>query len=501
MSNKIAKKLMLYFALALLVFSLITGTLFAFLFRNYTIDHNIADMERRAQKIADTLGDFMQNGVNINSFGGHGHGGEADAEHVQGDGKGMGGFGAYMRFMPDFAMGDVWVVNPERELLTQGEQNPTYATLPDGAEQLIEQAFAGNMVHGENFSPMLENMLTVAVPIRPASEVLGVVLLHSPMNGMDAAIMDGFRLLAISTVCALAVAALISWLLSRKFTDPLRKITAAAEKIKREDYLARTGVDQADEIGLLANTIDELSGRLREASLESQKYEQLRRDFMSNVSHELRTPVTVLRGSVEALRDGVVTDGEKIAEYYDSMLGECLHMQRLVNDLLELSRLQNPDFCIEKSRLELRELLADASNSVERLAQKKGIAVNTELPEEPCPFDGDYSRLKQMLLIVGDNAVKFTPNGGSVDIVLRRRGEYYEIAVSDSGCGIAAAELPNIFDRFHKGNSSQNGEGTGLGLAIARHIAGRHDISISVQSEQGSGTRVIFSAPVPLDKR
>lgn len=131
---------------------------------------------------------------------------------------------------------------------------------------------------------------------------------------------------------------------SWKFTKPLNKMRLVAEKMSEHDYTERCNIDQKDEIGQLAQTLDGLGERLLEADQASKKLEQLRRDFIANISHELRTPVTVIRGSLEALCDRIVTEPQEVEDYHRQMLAETLFLQRLINDLLDLSRLQNTDF-------------------------------------------------------------------------------------------------------------------------------------------------------------
>ena len=168
---------------------------------------------------------------------------------------------------------------------------------------------------------------------------------------MDEAVIQGMGILSMSMLAALALAVVLSVVLAFTFTEPLKKMKNAAMLLATGDYTAKTGVRQHDEIGELAQTIDLLSEKLDAAGKESAQLLQLRRDFVANISHELRTPVTVIRGSLEALNDKVVTEPAQVQSYYSQMLGEVLFLQRLVNDLLDLSRLQNTDFKIEMQQV------------------------------------------------------------------------------------------------------------------------------------------------------
>jgi len=242
-------------------------------------------------------------------------------------------------------------------------------------------------------------------------------------------------------------------------------------------------IHQNDEIGELADTMDVLTDRLDEASRQSQKLEQMRRDFIANISHELRTPVTVMRGSLEALVDEVVTEPEQIKDYHRQMLGESVYLQRLVGDLLDLSRLQNNDFEIEMQEINFCDIVDDAVRSAQHIAARKNVNLKLQKMPTLCTFYGDYARLRQMLLVVLDNAIKFSPEQGTVEVTLNEQ----ILTIRDYGSGIAQDILPYIFDRFYKSRSEQNKTGTGLGLAIAKQIAERHHIKLTAQNAQGGG--------------
>lgn len=261
----------------------------------------------------------------------------------------------------------------------------------------------------------------------------------------------------------------------------------AALQISAGDYNTRTSVHQNDEIGELAVALDGMAVKLDAAWQKSKQLEKLRRDFVSNISHELRTPVTVIRGSLEALCDGVVTQPQMVEEYHRQMLSESTYLERLVNDLLDLARLQNPDFPMEMQEVDLQEIVEDAMHGIRRLAKNKKIEIHFACIEDHCKGFGDYGRLRQLLLILLDNAVKFSPEGGTVEVTLAGKQNAKTLSVRDEGPGISPEDLPHIFERFYVRRSEQNKSGTGLGLAIAKEIADRHGITIYAQSEPKKG--------------
>ena len=188
--------------------------------------------------------------------------------------------------------------------------------------------------------------------------------------------------------------------------------------------------------------------------------------------------MTVIRGSLEALVDGVISSPNDVAEYQGQMLKETIHLQRLVNDLLELSRLQTVGFKIESEPFDIKEAACEAARAIQKAAAAKNVAIKVERTSGQKIIQGDGGRVRQMFMTILDNAVKFSPEGG--EVVMKIGDD--KITVSDGGCGISAEDLPHVFDRFKKDSSERNKGGSGLGLAIAREIAARHNLELRAQS-------------------
>ncbi|HPY37806.1 MAG TPA: ATP-binding protein, partial [Clostridia bacterium] len=292
---------------------------------------------------------------------------------------------------------------------------------------------------------------------------------------------------------AIVISFFIAGALAEDFTKPLGRMKTAALKIGGGDYTVKTGIAQNDEIGELAAVLDNMTEKLDIASKENAKLEKLRRDFVANISHELRTPVTVIRGSLEALFDDIVSEPGMVKEYYRQMLLETVYLERLVSDLLDLARLQNLDFTIEMSKVSLKDLAEDAVRSIKRTAEAKGVKIRLTCIGEEFIIFGDYGRLRQMLLILLDNAVKFSPSNAAVDVELAETPGIITLSIRDQGPGIAAEDLPHIFERFYKQRSESNKTGTGLGLAIAKQIALRHNSVIEAKNSKNTGAEFILT--------
>jgi signal transduction histidine kinase len=483
MKNKISIKLIVYFSAALIAFSIIIGSLFMILFKNNAVEIHKKDLEKRALTIAGTISELMD-GSSLNFRPGMGR---------QGGMMGIqGGLGSYIRNLDDIAMADAWIVDEELNLLIMGSMSHmqyNYADLPQDADIVVKKVFEGETTFSQGFSKLLKTpALTVGTPIISDGQIIGALLIHSPIQGINDAMSEGFRILFISILTAFVLSVILSVLLALTFTKPLKKMKDTAALLAGGNYKVKTGIEQDDEIGDLAQTMDILSLRLHEAEEERKKVQKQRQDFITNISHELRTPVTVIRGSLEALSDGVVTEPDKVEEYHKQMLKESKSLERLVNDLLELSRLQNTDFKIEMQELNICDVLKDSIRSASNLAREKNINIKYSSDKDILLIKGDYGRLRQMFLTVIDNAVKFSYENKNIYITLK--GE--QIIIRDEGIGISEEDLPNIFERYYRIKSDENKTGTGLGLTIAKQIALRHNIELFAESKLNEGTSFVF---------
>lgn len=514
MKNKIAVRLTLYFTAVLLVFGVIIGCIFYQFFKDHTVELKKREMTALANRLALVISDN-----------------QAVLERYYG-----GGFtdSRFLGYVDNMTSDIVWLVDEERRLIVnrdekrfkygrpaagEGKMPPppektgmrppppelpvtdreAYERLPEHIRLSIEAAFAGKRFTIEEYNPILEDlMLTVGVPVTDeAGRTRAVLLLHSPVRGMQDAIWAGLRILLYSLVAALLLGLILSVLLSVRFTKPVNIMRKIAERLADRDYGARSNIRQDDEIGELARTLDVLAERLETADRESQQLEQLRKDFVANISHELRTPVTVIRGSLEALSDGVVTDPEEVKAYYGQMYKESLFLQRLINDLLDLSRLQNKDFPIEKEPVDFCGVIHDAVRGSRQIGKKKNIEITAETDKESYMLSGDYGRLKQLLMIFLDNAVKFSGEGA--EVLVKLSGSVLEII--DHGCGMKPEDVEHAFVKFYKAHNEQNKEGSGLGLSIAKQIALRHDMELTLESVVGKGTTIRIKLPPELEMR
>ena len=484
-SRSLRARLMFLFAVLLIAFSLSLTLLYNTLMRQQSIKHHSQELQRHAYAISQNLSEIMAPSR---------YDALDDTRFIVSEDA----LGPYLAMTENLIHCNVYLLDAQHNLTGYFDgvvQKLSRPLLPAYLEQSVALGFMGKtpFIQAEVDG---ETHLTTCMPVMNAeSRVLGVVLLETTLRQLGYSQVPSAATLIISLVVSFALAVVLAFVFSRIFTKPISKLEKVSVQLAQGDYESRTGIDKDDEIGSLARSMDVLAERLEEARQADEEMHKQQQNLFSNISHELRTPVTVIRGSLEALRDGVVSKPDEVRGYYDQMIRESTWLQHLIRDLLELSRLQNAEYLLNTSRFDLCDLLGDVAMSARALCENKGVVFRCEEPRGSCTFDGDYTRLRQMLLAVSDNAVKFTAPGRVVSLGLDECVGQPCISICDEGIGIPPEELPRIFDRF-RATHDPSGNGTGLGLAIVKEIANRHGIHIDVKSVSGEGTRFCFTFPV-----
>ncbi len=287
---------------------------------------------------------------------------------------------------------------------------------------------------------------------------------------------------------AVAIAVVLAFILSRRTLAPVKALTSAAERLGQRDFSQRVQIKDKGELGELAQTFNSMADDLEHA-------EKLRQNMVADVAHELRTPLSNIRGYLEALRDGVMKPDK---ETIRSLNEEASLLSRLVDDLQELSLAEAGELKLVRRAEDIGELIRQAVAAVEAPKKAKGLLLAVELPEKLPLVNIDSRRIGEVLRNLLENAVVHTGKGDTITVAARQLDRLVEISVTDTGEGIPAKELPNLFERFYRVDKSRARAtgGSGLGLTIARRLVEAHGGSIEVQSEPGKGSRFAFTVPV-----
>ena len=352
--------------------------------------------------------------------------------------------------------------------------------------QNVIVADSGNAAIGQIFTP---NSADTQMDIQVAGQVVGRVCLNPSLEGarLNTDFMQATtRGLLGAGVAASLVAALLSFFIARRITAPMRALTTAASRLAQGDLNQRVAIASLDEIGELGHAFNAMAASLA-------RTDQLRRNLVADVAHELRTPLTSVLGSLEAMRDGVA---EPTPVFLASAYEEGLLLKRLVNDLQELSLAEAGQFHLDRQPVALLGVVEGAAHALANQAQAKKIAIPIAVPSDLI-VDVDSERIGQVLRNLLTNALAFTPAQGRIEISAHSSDDWVQVSVTDTGVGIAAEDLPFVFERFYRADKSRTRAtgGAGLGLAIAKQWVEAHGGKICVESERGHGTTFTFTLP------
>ncbi len=330
--------------------------------------------------------------------------------------------------------------------------------------------------------------LGLGAPITADGRQVGTLLIPSAEavhQSLESEFLDKVNAALLWAGLAAAVLALgLGLVLARQLTAPLRTLTQAAHHLA-EGQTPQVKIHSRDEIGELGQAFNRMSQSLA-------RQETLRRNLMADIAHELRTPLTVMRGDLEALLDGVF---EPTPEALASLQEETLLLSRLVDDLRALAQAEAGQLRLERRPTDLAELLRGVVASFDLQAEGQGQTLSLDVPADLPPANVDPQRVRQVVANLVSNALRHAPKSGRVAVSAAAGGGSVQISVADDGPGIAAEDLPHIFDRFWRGGGVRV-DGSGLGLAIARELVRAHGGRIWVESAPGVGSTFHLTLPL-----
>jgi signal transduction histidine kinase len=452
------------FLAAVLVFGLVSIALAVRLFQDVTHSQSVRELEREAKGLAALYAESAlqssDEGVKAPVFA------AKSLELATGDQLYYVGLTPFpgQRFgldrLPRSALGDVRL---ERDRLVTFEFTP-----PGDSRKLIATAQPVQLVRG--------------------TEPFGWLVVAKPTAELREQWVTLLQRLLLALAAGIVLAAAIFWWLSRRLTDPVLALTRATQDVAAGRYDVEIPEPKGtDEISLLSDRFRRMVEKLAEA-------EKLKRSFLMSVSHELRTPLTAIRGHVEALREGIVTDPEHVAGSLDIIAAETDRLERLVGDVLDLAKLQAHRFTVRHEEVDMGRLLDHVYGAFAEEARQRDIQYRLDADGETPVIVSDGDRVLQVISNLLANAFRWTPDGGSIELALASENSSVRVDVADTGPGIRAEDRERIFHAF----ISQDSNGTGLGLPIARELAVALGGRIELQSELGRGSR--FRLVLPLER-
>lgn len=336
------------------------------------------------------------------------------------------------------------------------------------------------------FEELGGQIVTVGVPwVDRFGDVSGAVLLHTDVSNLDTGFGEVGRQIIWTAVAALVLGVALAYCITRSITRPITHISKAVSRFAKGELDSRVTVNRHDELGELAQAFNSMAEDLS-------KLEELRRGFVANVSHELRSPMTSMQGYVQGMLDGTIPEAE-YPRYLEVVLNETRRLNKLISELLDLSRIESGKFPLNYQRFDANELIARIMFQYEGRIEAKHINVDISFRQEQCFVWADPDRISQIVVNLIDNAVKFLPDGGNLTVWTHADEEHVIVTIKDDGPGIAAEDLPYIFDRFYKADKAHSGRGTGLGLSIVKKILEQHGQNIKCASTPGHGAAFMFT--------
>jgi signal transduction histidine kinase len=296
-----------------------------------------------------------------------------------------------------------------------------------------------------------------------------------------------------SVMLALLLGLTLSWSL----VEPIRRTETRLSEIASGNFSDRLDVSNRDELGALAANVNRMNDELQRLYRELEAASRHKSEFLANMSHELRTPLNAILGFSQVLQEEIFgAVNEKQREYLDDILSSGNHLLSLINDVLDLSKVEAGQMELEPGLFSLREALDRGVVMVRERASRNGISLLVEQAADVDVVRGDERRVRQVVFNLLSNAVKFTPSGGRVVVGSRRVGREVEVSVKDTGPGIARVDHARVFHEFQQTDLGEQHEGTGLGLALSKRLVELHGGRIWLESELGRGSRFVFTLPL-----
>jgi signal transduction histidine kinase len=335
--------------------------------------------------------------------------------------------------------------------------------------------------------------LAAALPIIKNDDIIGVIAIRGSTSRVAAEVGRLTARLIITATVVILFCMFVAYLLSMSISRPVRSLENTCARIARgERRVALKGPWGAAELKSLAGSFRNMLDKLE------QKMQYIG-DFVHNLSHELKTPITSIRGAAELLADGAVHDPEAAERFVDNITRETARLQTLVQDILDLGRLENDSIIMKAERIEFPLVVENALNSVKMRLIARELELSVDYDEEPLEVNVDVMWFERVVKNLLTNAIKHTPDGGAINISVRREDGFLRTIVSDTGCGIPDEDMTRIFERFYtreRGKDKRAPKGTGLGLAIAKHIVGLHDGEIAAANREEGGAEFSFTIPL-----
>ena len=360
-----------------------------------------------------------------------------------------------------------------------GEIVSSTADVSSIPQEYIEKIADGNRIiakRGDFGGEFSDRQLTVGMSVKYNGTIVGAMFFNTPMKALNATTNEIAGLFVICAALSILAVFILVYIQARRITKPIGEINRAVQNIAAGNFSDRLRVTDNDEIGQLASSFNFMADSIEDL-------ENMRSEFISDVSHELRTPMTSISGFAQSILDGTVPE-EKRGEYLKIIVDESRRINKLVNDLLDMSKMSSSEYQLSIEQFDLNELIRICIISLESRITERGLDLNVDFENENLSVLGDNDAIKRVVLNLMDNAIKFSYENTTIGIRTWVRNKKAYFSIGNFGAGIDQKDLSNVFNRFYKTDKSRHREktGAGLGLSLCKNILTLHKQSIWVES-------------------
>ncbi len=390
-----------------------------------------------------------------------------------------------LRDYQDKDVAELQILSPEGEILYSSTGFTSNAKVSSGDYTDAIRGIQGYWV-GKN-SLTEERVMGVSSPMKDDhGNIIGILRYVSSMQEIDFLLYRFFLYSALILAGIVLVLLILSVTFSRSILTPINEITIASRKMAEGNFDEKVPVIYKDELGVLAQTLNSMADDIL-------KTERLKNDFISSISHEIRTPLTAVAGWAETILTGDLSNRDEVEKGLQVIMRETGRLSDMVEELLDFSRIEGGRMTLHSDLFDLRTEVADIVEIYRAKADKHGVGLSVTQADQPAPVMGDTNRIRQVIINIIDNAVKFSPEGSDINIRMKT-ADWITLDIEDHGSGISEEDLENVTKKFYKGSSKRSG--SGLGLAISDEIVRLHGGELRITSELNKGTTVQVLLPV-----
>lgn len=465
MFNTVFKRLVSVYLIVIFIIFIILGISMFKMFENYYFEKRSETLIEEGQKLNETVIKYLKDQVTYERL-------KLEMESIE-------------RFLNT----KIWIVDKMGYVYGVSSQSETKLIGRQLTQDDIVSVLNGNIVakrggYDEYFdSPVM----TVGIPIIISGEVENGVFMHSPIYEIKETLRETYKIIIYSMIISMIIAVILLYIISQRISKPIKEINEITKIIASGKFNERVEIMSRDEIGQLATSFNYMAEEL-------DKLEEMRKGFIADVSHELRTPLTLIKGYVKGIMDVELSE-ERRREYLDIISKETDRLSELINNLLDLSKMESGKNLFQKEKFNINELIRRIIINYSNKLEEKNINVKTDFQEESMYVNADKDSISRVISNLVDNSIKFMDDGDSLFIVTEIKNSKALISIIDTGIGISENDLKNIWQRFYKGDKSRSKKikGTGLGLSIVKEIIKGHNEEIWVESKIGEGTKFSFT--------